>query len=547
MKNKLIRLIALSFLISGCGNLERIHALDKKTDSDIENAERHIKKLRENKPVIQEAATQWINTTPIIEKADNKKKVPRCPVVINTREPISLAQITQRIIENCHISVTVMPDVWNYLNGTTVGATQQIKGDIPAPDISGMLPLASVGGVVSQGGQGMSIASGTGTSLPELNVSGLSSLLETVSGRMGISWRYENGRITLYYLETRIFPVTYMDSQISYNAKVISGTMSSNGSSGGSGSGSSSLSGDASNTQTTTVDMKAALYADVKSAVSTMLTPGVGRMFMSTGFITVTDNPQVLDIVESFVKKRNAEMKRQVVLNVEILSIKKFSQEQVGIDWNAVFNDSHLGLSLTSAFTGAADNVVTGGVSIVDGKLTGSKAFMKALSQQGKVSVITQHSAITKNLTLVPMQVANQKGFVEGVTTESTANVGTSTSLNTATITTGFNMTLLPFIQPDSQMLQLLFSMSISDKPIITTYESGGSKAQLPDVDLKTINQTVDLKSGQTVILSGFQQVNHKSDKQGVGSPSFFGLGGGMNGENDKTLMVVLITPDIIG
>ncbi|STK08216.1 Bundle-forming pilus B [Escherichia coli] len=69
--------------------------------------------------------------------------------------------------------------------------------------------------------------------------------------------------------------------------------------------------------------------------------------------------------------------------------------------------------------------------------------------------------------------------------------------------------------------------MSLSDKPVIENYESGGSKAQLPNVDLKTINQTVDLKSGQTVIISGFQQSGRRSGKQGVGTPGFFGLGGG--------------------
>ncbi len=39
-------------------------------------------------------------------------------------------------------------------------------------------------------------------------------------------------------------------------------------------------------------------------------------------------------------------------------------------------------------------------------------------------------------------------------------------------------MTLLPYIQPDSQNLQLLFSMSLSDKPTFEVFESGGSKAQ---------------------------------------------------------------------
>ncbi|EAN9574028.1 TPA: PilN family type IVB pilus formation outer membrane protein, partial [Escherichia coli] len=256
--------------------------------------------------------------------------------------------------------------------------------------------------------------------------------------------------------------------------------------------------------------------------------------------------PDVLDSVQEIVNKRNNEMSRQVVLNVEILSIKKSSQEQAGIDWNAVFNDGHLGLSLGGSFGDAAENVITSGVSIVDGKLAGSKAFLKALSSQGSVSVVTQNSAVTKNLTPVPMQIANQQGFIESVTTDSTANVGSSTSLNAATITTGFNMTLLPYIQPDSQNLQLLFSMSLSDKPTFEVFESGGSKAQTPNVDLKTINQTIDLKSGQTVILSGFQQSNRKTSKQGVITPSFFGLGGGVNSEDGDTILVVLITPNVL-
>ena len=67
---------------------------------------------------------------------------------------------------------------------------------------------------------------------------------------------------------------------------------------------------------------------------------------------------------------------------MEILSIRKTRNEQAGIDWNAVFSDRTLGLSLGSTFTSAASDTVTGGVSIVNGKLTGSKAFLKALSSR---------------------------------------------------------------------------------------------------------------------------------------------------------------------
>ncbi|EHC1165290.1 PilN family type IVB pilus formation outer membrane protein [Escherichia coli] len=535
MNKKLLCLLISSFLLSGCANFKKINANELAAERDAQKATEYAKKIRNN-PVIQDSTKQWINTTPIIEK-QVKQSAPPCPIVINTRSDIELRQIAQRITQTCHIPVRISADVWTYLNGTGTGSTQQMTGSIPAPDANGMVPLASVGS------QPVKVSSG-GTSLPELNISGLPALLQTVSSRLGISWKYDKGRITFFYLETRSFPITYMDSNVAYNSKVVSGTMSSSGSTGSTSSG--GMTGDASNTQTTTVEMKSSLYNDLKSEVSSMLTPGTGRMYLSTGSLTVTDTPDVLDSVQEIVNKRNNEMSRQVVLNVEILSIKKSSQEQAGIDWNAVFNDGHLGLSLGGSFGDAAENVITSGVSIVDGKLAGSKAFLKALSSQGSVSVVTQNSAVTKNLTPVPMQIANQQGFIESVTTDSTANVGSSTSLNAATITTGFNMTLLPYIQPDSQNLQLLFSMSLSDKPTFEVFESGGSKAQTPNVDLKTINQTIDLKSGQTVILSGFQQSNRKTSKQGVITPSFFGLGGGVNSEDGNTILVVLITPNVL-
>lgn len=534
MNKTLLCVLISSFLLSGCANFKKINANEIAAERDAQKATEYAKNIRNN-PVIRDTTKQWINTTPIIEQRV-KQSAPPCPIVINTRSDIELRQIAQRITQTCHIPVRISADVWTYLNGTGTGSTQQMTGSIPAPDANGMVPLASVGS------QPVKVSSG-GTSLPELNISGLSALLQTVSSRLGISWKYDKGRITFFYLETRSFPITYMDSNVAYNSKVVSGTMSSSGSTGSSSGG---MSGDASNTQTTTVEMKSALYNDLKNEVSSMLTPGTGRMFLSTGSLTVTDTPDVLDSVQEIVNKRNKEMSRQVVLNVEILSIKKSSQEQAGIDWNAVFNDGHLGLSLGGSFGDAADNVITSGVSIVDGKLTGSEAFLKALSSQGHVSVVTQNSAVTKNLTPVPMQIANQQGFIESVTTDTTANVGSSTSLNAATITTGFNMTLLPYIQPDSQNLQLLFSMSLSDKPTFEVFESGSSKAQTPKVDLKTVNQTIDLKSGQTVILSGFQQSNRKVSKQGVITPSFFGFGGGVNSEDDDTILVILITPNVL-
>lgn len=541
MKNKKAFLLSVLAMltISGCGSLDRIDKTMAGVDSDYTRAQQQMNKLKSPQPVVREAGSQWINTTPVIENIQ-RKEVPGCSVTINRQGAVTLNDISQRISGICRIPVTVTPDALQVLAGSSGGKTEQIKGAIPAPDASGMLPLASMGGTAQA-----SVPVSSGSTLDGLYWSGsLSGLLDSVSSRLGISWRYENGRITFFYLETRTFPIAFMDSKAEFNSKVVSGTTSTAGSAGSQAG--SAVTGDANTSQTTTVAIKSSLYADLQDAIKTMLTPNSGRLFLSSGTLTVTDTPQVLDAVGEFVKGRNRELNRQVVLNVEVLSVQKTSKDQLGIDWDAVFSSGSIGLSLASAFANAGDSAMSGGISIVDGKLAGSKGFIKALSEQAKVSVVTQQSSTTTNMTPLPMQVAEQEDYVSQVTTDSTANVGTSTSITPATITTGFNMTLLPYIMPDSENLQLQFSMSLSDTPTRRTFTSGQSSVELLNTKLKNVNQRVNMKSGQTIILSGFQQANRTGDKQGVGTPWFFGLGGGQNSQEDNTMLVILITPVIL-
>lgn len=182
MNKKLLCLLISSFLLSGCANFKKINANELAAERDAQKATEYAKKIRNN-PVIQDSTKQWINTTPIIEK-QVKQSAPPCPIVINTRSDIELRQIAQRITQTCHIPVRISADVWTYLNGTGTGSTQQMTGSIPAPDANGMVPLASVGS------QPVKVSSG-GASLPELNISGLPALLQTVSSRLGISWKYD--------------------------------------------------------------------------------------------------------------------------------------------------------------------------------------------------------------------------------------------------------------------------------------------------------------------------------------------------------------------
>lgn len=531
----------LCLLLAGCASLDRIDQTDHQAGQDEAQADQHLHALQRGS-VVRDLTSQWINPVPLNARSGEMAPLPPCAVAINRPGAVTLADVSAFISQRCHLQVVVTPDA-QAISMPSGGKTEQLSGAVPPPDASGMVPLAAMGGMMSGAARPAAVS---GASLHGVFWQGaLSGLLDNVTTRLGLSWRYEQGRIAIFYLDTRTFPVMFMDSKASFGSKTVSGTTTSAGSSGGDTSG--GISGDANTSQSTEMEIKSSLYDDVTNTVKSMITPGTGRMNLSAGVLTVTDTPRVLEAIGRYLDDRNRELNRQVVLNVQVYSVEKHKQDQLGIDWNAVFKSGSVGLSLSNTFGAATGDALNGGVTILDGKGAGTKAFVKALSEQANVSVMTEASSMTTNLSAVPIQVALQQDYADNVSTDNTANVGSSTSITKATITTGFNMTVLPFLMPQSSNMELQFSINMSDDPTMRTFTSGTSSIELMKTRLKTFTQRVIMKSGQTLVLSGYQQLSNSADHQGVGSYRFFGLGGGANGEKDKTQLVILITPVILG
>lgn len=532
---------ALILVLSGCAPLERINEIDNQVSKDINKVEKDLGTLKSGS-VVRELNGQWINPYPLNSKNGVSNSVPPCSVAINRPGNITLAEVSAYITQRCRIPVVITPDV-SALLSQSAGKTEQLSGPIPPPDANGMVPLASLG---SQSGPAAFPVSSTGTSLKGLTWQGeVGGLLDNVTTRLGLSWRYEHGRVAIFYLDTRLFPVNFMDSKAGFSSKTVSGTTTSMGATGQDGGG--GLSGDSNTSQTTDMEIKSDLYKDVTETIKSILTPGVGRMHLSAGVLAVTDTTRVLELIGRYLDDRNTELNRQVVLNVQVYSVEKRQQDQYGIDWNAVFNSGSVGLSLTNAFTGAASNALNGGISILDGKGAGTKAFIKALSEQANVSVMTEAASMTTNLSAVPIQVALQQDYASNVSTDSTANVGSTSSISKSTITTGFTMNVLPFLMPKSPKMQLQFAINMSDDPTMRTFTTDKQSIELAKTRLKTFTQRVNIQSGQTLVLSGYQSISNSSNHQGVGSFKFWGLGGGAKGEDNRNMLVILITPVVLG
>ncbi|EAA3224662.1 PilN family type IVB pilus formation outer membrane protein [Salmonella enterica subsp. enterica serovar Miami] len=543
---------ALSVALAGCSEMDNMSRTIR-ADADI--AQQHLDSQKRHQDPLVWTDKQWVNLKPIAQATSSPQKagLPACNITVGSRDGLTLPEISGLITRICGVRVILSPEVMAAGHGAgSAGATRRTSGPLPVPDDSGRIPLDQLG--AAGGGQQTAVAPAT---LNGLRWQGpLGGLLDNITARTGLSWRTDHGAVVFYLTETKTFQFAFLNTRVNSNASVSSGSTSSMGTSGGSGGGDNSVSGDSSSSQKTTTLQDRDAYEDIRKTMETILTPEKGRYWLSesTGVLTVTDTPQVLETVSHYVDEQNREMNRQVQLSVKVLSVSNTRNEQFGIDWSLVYKSlQQVGATLNNA-GGDIAGATSAGVSILDtatgsaARFSGSSLLIKALSEQGDISVVTAQDSTVTNLTPVPIQMADQTVYVAGSATTTTTDVGATTTLTPGMITTGFNMTLLPLIRQAGDV-QLQVNFNLSDPPTIRSFTSkdGNSYIEMPYTKLRSLSQKVNLRAGQSLVLTGFSQDNTSVRKSGTFTPGNFLFGGGRKGEHGRSTLVIIITPLLAG
>jgi type IVB pilus formation R64 PilN family outer membrane protein len=459
------------------------------------------------------------------------------------RTVASLAELAQRIALRSGLSVQVLPDA-------AAAAQRQANGDTAEHGMAQSAPPAGAQNVLAPPPR-MNGAGSAPRSMPirfSYLDGSLRGLLDAAASQFGVSWRYADGAVQFYATDTRNFQIRAIPGEASLSASVESRASDGSAAAGaGSGSGRN-------NAQATAVSSKLSVFDGIEKAVNAMLSP-LGRAVSSpaTGSISVTDTPSVLKRVAKYIDEQNAVLSRQVMINVTVLAVTTSDLDDYGINWDAVYKGLSTRFGVQSSYAAQA-GATAFSAAILDtssSKFAGSTLMMSALSSQGKVRRETSASVATLNNQPVPVQVARQTSYLKSSSTTQTANVGSTTSLEPGTVTAGFNMSILPHVLSDGTVM-LQFSTDISSLRSIRTVTSGGgdgarSSIETPEVDTRNFLQRVAMKSGETLVISGFEQTDANADRKGVGHPDFFALGGGVKASRDKELIIILITPIALG
>lgn len=376
-----------------------------------------------------------------------------------------------------------------------------------------------------------------------VNYSGsLTGMLNFVSAAYGISWTMDAGRVKLFRNESRTFRIVALPGDTHLSAQVGS-TLTSGGGSASSGGGSSAVQAQSGNRSTGAAFSGLSVWKGLESSIKQMLsTAGVVIASPSTGTITVTDTPDVVSRVDSFLREQNDSLSRLVSVNVRVLSVQLKDSGSQGINWDAVYDkvNASTTLSLRTSFPGAGTLILT---NRSDGPLKGTKAMIDALATQGRVSEVTSTQLVTMNNQPVPINVGMSRAYVASTSITQTPNVGSTSTITPGAVQTGFAMSLVPHII-DRQNVVMQYSMDISSLVGLESFTSGGATVQLPNVASNNFIQRVKLRSGETLVVAGFDQKDQSTSGQGLGNSQNM-LAGSQTSKDNQTLMVVLIQPTI--
>ncbi len=412
----------------------------------------------------------------------------------------------------------------------------------------------------------------------KLNYTGsLSGLLDYISHKYSIWWKHRRNTVSFYKMETRVFTIYALPSESSMTAS-LSGTPISN--SGGGGGGSTTLS------MNTNVTLS--FWQNIESGIKQVMgTQGEMLVDSTSGSITVTAAPFVMQKIAQYVQGINEKMSRQVAISVKVLQVALENADQYGLDLVAAFKSTKINLTSVGAFT-PTESVGLLTMKLIDSNWADSQSIIQAISTQGKTSLVTSTSVTTLNNKVAPVQVTTQENYVSKTTIQkddySSGSGSTSVEMDTDTLNYGFTMEILPRILDNGRLI-VLFSMTLTDLLSLTTFSSDGGSGsssgssgscttdadcgsgqtctngtcssssggsgettvvQLPKMQTRGFVQEIAMRSGSTLVLTGFETVQNKTDTAGIGQPRVSILGGKAYANQNRNVLVILLTPEIL-
>ncbi|HDY7474800.1 TPA: hypothetical protein RQJ49_004272 [Vibrio vulnificus] len=258
----------------------------------------------------------------------------------------------------------------------------------------------------------------------------------------------------------------------------------------------------------------------------------------NTTTLIVKTTPDKMQEVERIIDHYQAELSKQVLLDIQVIEFRSNLGTERGIDWNIV-KDTGDGLlqffvpGTTTVSQGAGYGLAFTG----SGKWDGTSSFIKVLEKQGSVSTQTPVTAMVLNNQ--PAKITQQivEPYVDEINSESSEGV-VSGGFTRAKESEGVDLMVSAKVQSDDVWLRL--SGQLQKIVARENREIFENQANFLTVQKSEINFVNKLRYGQTFVIASVKQTSRTAEQ----TKSFWtSLFGGTGSKNDTVETLVLLTP----
>lgn len=369
----------------------------------------------------------------------------------------------------------------------------------------------------------------------------LSKVLDALSRRLGIHWRYHNDAIEFYRTQTQTFDVKVLT--LSAQADAHLGRSPGNKAGGFDNASRTSLS----STQQHSIDaIRTRLEPFLTRAAIVAAQPGA----LTT--IVVTDTPDALNAISQYLSRENRVMSRRVRLLFEEITLATNENLELGLDWETMLNQGALAASLAGPAVGMGVEAASVGLGGAQGPVQSSRAVLKALSQYGTVLRHTSVPVMTLNRRPVTHAVRTTFSYIDQIKTAIESGGGkhsnaplASSSVSQKEETVGTFLTLVPDAQEDGQILLSVAYDNTVAQPLKTiTFGDHGQRVQIQQITIDgngTVQQ-VALKPGQPMLISGFERKQDEVGKTRLAPDVPLVFGGANKSGQSRIATLIMVT-----
>lgn len=300
------------------------------------------------------------------------------------------------------------------------------------------------------------------------------------------------------------------------------------------------------------------------------LDPGTGTLF-------VRGRPSQIRAVEDLISHTMQKMRKQVLVEAQILDVSLNDDFQYGVDWNVLRHrvagiygdnpatilpdaDSTLPYSRYGRYGDQGRSIVFPdqtlgsalgrglGISYLSDTFS---AALNALRTFGNVKVLSNPSVRVRNGSPAYLSVGSNIRYV----TKSTSNFSNtgggsaynqSTDIQTDSLFSGVVIGVAPMVHEDGSVELLVHPMQTEVEPGSLKLQQfpNGNAVTLPQINVKGITTTLNLNNGDTVVLGGLIDQNSSMSDAGIPGLSdvpAFGRLFGQRGKTHNTRELVLV------